>query len=97
MKVHRIITTIEVKNDDHSMTTVELTKLILDDIHLSSVITNINTTGKASDINKVYDSIDNIRNIISNNTRDIADLINFKLSRYELNNSDDNDNNLDTD
>lgn len=97
MKVHRIITTIEVKNDDHSMTTVELTKLILDDIHLSSIITNINTTGKASDINKVYDSIDNIRNIISNNTRDIADLINFKLSRYELNNSDDNDNNLDTD
>lgn len=91
MKVHRIITTIEVENDDHSMTTVELTKLNLDDIHLSSVITNINTTGKANDINKVYDSIDNIRNIISNNTRDIADLINFKLSRYELNNSDDND------
>lgn len=91
MKVHRIITTIEVENDDHSMTTVELTKLNLDDIHLSSVITNINTTGKASDINKVYDSIDNIRNIISNNTRDIADLINFKLSRYELNNSNDND------
>lgn len=97
MKVHRIITTIEIENDDHSMTTVELTKLILDDINLSSVITNINTTGKASDINKVYDSIDNIRNIISNNTRDIADLINFKLSRYELNNSDDNDSNLDTD
>lgn len=97
MKVHRIIITIEVENDDHSITTVELTKLNLDDIHLSSVITNINTTGKASDINKVYDSIDNIRNIISNNTRDIADLINFKLSRYELNNSDDNDNNLDTD
>ena len=91
MKVHRIITTIEIENDDHSMTTVELTKLILDDIHLSSVITNINATGKASDINKVYDSIDNIRNIISNNTRDIADLINFKLSRYELNNSNDND------
>lgn len=97
MKVHRIITTIEIENDNHSMTTVELTKLILDDINLSSVITNINTTGKASDINKVYDSIDNIRNIISNNTRDIADLINFKLSRYELNNSDDNDSNLDTD
>ncbi|UVX95751.1 MAG: hypothetical protein [Bacteriophage sp.] len=91
MKVHRIITTIEVENDDHSMTTVELTKLIFDDINLSSVITNINTTGKASDINKVYDSIDNIRNIINNTTRDIADLINFKLSRYELNNSDDND------
>jgi hypothetical protein len=97
MKVHRIITTIEIENDNHSMTTIELTKLNLDDIHLSSVITNINTTGKASDINKVYDSIDNIRNIISNNTRDIADLINFKLSRYELNNSDDNDSNLDTD
>lgn len=97
MKVHRIITTIEVKNDDHSITTVELTKLILDDIHLSSVITNINTTGKAIDINKVYDSIDNIRNIISNNTRDIADIINFKLSRYELNDSNDNDSNLDTD
>lgn len=97
MKVHRIITTIEVENDDHSMTTIELTKLILDDINLSSVITNINTTGKANDINKVYDSIDNIRNIISNNTRDIADLINFKLSRYELNNSDDNDSNIDTD
>lgn len=97
MKVHRIITTIEVENDDHSMTTVELTKLILDDINLSSVITNINTTGKAIDINKVYDSIDNIRNIISNNTRDIADLINFKLSRYEFNNSNDNDSNIDTD
>lgn len=97
MKVHRIITTIEIENDDHSMTTVELTKLSLDDIHLSSVITNINTTGKASDINKVYDSIDNIRNIISNNIRDIADLINFKLSRYELNDSNDNDSNLDTD
>lgn len=60
MKVHRIITTIEVENDN-SITSVELTKLSLDGIRHPLVITNITTNGSANDIKQVYDSIDRHR------------------------------------
>ena len=53
MKVHRIITTIEVENDN-SITSVELTKLSLTDANIPLAITNLTTNGNADDINKVY-------------------------------------------
>lgn len=40
MKVHRIITTIEVE-DNNSTTSVELTKVFLDNIHSPIVVTDI--------------------------------------------------------
>ena len=60
MKVHRIITTIEVENDN-SITSVELIKLSLDNIKLPLVVTNITTNGSANDIKQVYDSVDKRR------------------------------------
>lgn len=83
MKVHRIITTIEVENDDHSMTTVELTKLNLDDIGYLLVITNLTATGNANDIKQVYDIINNARCNINKSLTGIVNLINdeFKFNR----------------
>lgn len=81
MKVHRIITTIEIENDDHSMTTVELTKLEIDGTYLPTIITNINSTGKASDIKQVYDIIDNTRGNIGISIKRIANLINSGLDK----------------
>lgn len=44
MKVKRIITTIEVE-DNNSTTSVELTKLILDEYYVPLVVTNISSMG----------------------------------------------------
>lgn len=60
MKVHRIITTIEVENDN-SITSVELTKLSLDNIKHPLVVTNMTTNGSGNDIKQVYNSIDKLR------------------------------------
>lgn len=58
MKVHRIITTIEVENDDnHSITTVELTKVSFDNINLPLVITNLITNGSANVSIKYIESL----------------------------------------
>lgn len=80
MKVHRIITTIEVENDN-SITSVELTKLSLDDIKHPLVITNITTNGSADDIKQVYTVIDKLRVGISGELKSIARGINTALTK----------------
>ena len=82
MKVHRIITTIEVENDN-SITSVELTKLSLDDIRHPLVITNLTTNGSANDIKQVYDSIDKCRLVIASKLKGIARYINESLDNHE--------------
>lgn len=82
MKVHRIITTIEVENDN-SITSVELTKLSLDNIKHPLVITNITTNGSANDIKQVYDSIDKHRLAIAIKLKSIARYINESLDNHE--------------
>lgn len=84
MKVHRIITTIEVENDN-SITSVELTKLSLDDIRHPLVITNLTTNGSANDIKQVYDSIDKCRLGIADKLKGIARIINDSLDNHEFN------------
>lgn len=77
MKVHRIITTIEVENDNnHSITTVELTKVSFDNINLPLVITNLITNGSANDINQVYRVIDDYRLVIRDKLKSIVNSIN---------------------
>jgi hypothetical protein len=90
MKVHRIITTIEVENDN-SITSVELTKLSLDDIRHPLVITNLITNGSANDIKQVYDSINKCRSAIAIKVKSIVHYVNESLDnhkRYEI--TDDN-------
>lgn len=82
MKVHRIITTIEVENDN-SITSVELTKLSLDDIRHPLVITNLITNGSANDIKQVYDSIDKCRLDIAIKLKSIVRYINESLDNHE--------------
>lgn len=81
MKVHRIITTIEVENDN-SITSVELTKLSLDDIRHPLVITNLTTNGSANDIKQVYDSIDKCRLGIAIKLKSIVRYINESLDNH---------------
>lgn len=82
MKVHRIITTIEVENDN-SITSVELTKLSLDNIKHPLVITNITTNGSANDIKQVYDSINKRRLDIAIKLKNIVRYINESLDNHE--------------
>lgn len=82
MKVHRIITTIEVENDN-SITSVELAKLSLDGIRHPLVITNITTNGSANDIKQVYDSIDRHRLDIAIKLKSIVRYINESLDNHE--------------
>lgn len=80
MKVHRIITTIEVENDN-SITSVELTKLSLDDIRHPLVITNITNNGNADDIKQIYDVIDDCRGLINDKLKSIAYSLNTALTQ----------------
>lgn len=82
MKVHRIITTIEVENDN-SITSVELTKLSLDNIKHPLVITNITTNGSANDIKQVYDSINGRRLVIASKLKSIVRYIDESLDNHE--------------
>lgn len=82
MKVHRIITTIEVENDN-SITSVELTKLSLDSIKHPLVMTNITTNGSANDIKQVYDSIDKHRLDIAIKLKSIVRCIDESLDNHE--------------
>ena len=82
MKVHRIITTIDVENDN-SITSVELTKLSLDGIRHPLVITNITTNGSANDIKQVYDSVDKRRLDIAIKLKSIVRYINESLNSHE--------------
>lgn len=84
MKVHRIITTIEVENDN-SITSVELTHLYPADANIPLVITNITTNGNADDIEQVYDSVNKSRLGIAGKLKGIAHIINDSLDNYEFN------------
>lgn len=84
MKVHRIITTIEVENDN-SITSIELINLhpTNDDILLA--ITNITTNGNADDITKVYDSVNKSRLGIAGKLKGIARIIDNSLDSHDYN------------
>lgn len=84
MKVHRIITTIEVENDN-SITSVELTNLYPTNTDIPLAITNITTNGNAYDITKVYDSVNKSRLGIAGKLKGIAHIINDSLDNYEFN------------
>lgn len=74
MKVHRIITTIEVENDN-SITSVEVINLHPTNNDIPLAVTNITTNGNANDINKVYAIVDNHRFDIGSKLKDIARII----------------------
>lgn len=82
MKVHRIITTIEVENDN-SITSIELTKLYPASDCILLAITNMTTNGNADDITKVYDSVNNSRLGIADKLKGIARIINNSLNGHK--------------
>lgn len=82
MKVHRIITTIEVENDN-SITSVELTNLYPANADIPFAVTNITTNGNADDIEQVYDSVNKSRLGIAGKLKGIARIINNSLDDYE--------------
>lgn len=82
MKVHRIITTIEVENDN-SITSVELTNLYPNNANIPFAVTNLTTNGNADDINKVYAIVDNHRFDIGSKLKDIARIIDDDIDDYE--------------
>lgn len=84
MKVHRIITTIEVENDN-SITSVELTKLHPTNDCILLAITNITTNGNAEDITKIYDSVNKSRLGITGKLKSIARTIDNNLDNYDYN------------
>lgn len=84
MKVHRIITTIEVENDN-SITSVEVTNLHPTNNDIPLAITNLTSNGSANDIKQVYDSINKHRLGIDGKLKGIARIINNSLDNYEFN------------
>lgn len=84
MKVHRIITTIEVENDN-SITSVELIKLYPTNADILLAITNITTNGNADDITKVYDSVNKSRLGIAGKLKSIARIIDNSFDSHEFN------------
>ena len=82
MKVHRIITTIEVENDN-SITSVELINLHPTNADILLAITNITTNGNADNIAKVYDSVNKSRLGIAGKLKSIARIINNSFDDYE--------------
>lgn len=84
MKVHRIITTIEVENDN-SITSIELINLHLANDDILLAITDITTNGNADDITKVYDSVDKSRLGIAGKLKSIARIIDNSLDSHDYN------------
>ena len=80
MKVHRIITTIEVENDN-SITSVELTKLYPANANIPLAITNLTTNGNGDDIKQVYAVVDKLRIVINGELKSIARGINNALTQ----------------
>ena len=80
MKVHRIITTIEVENDN-SITSVELTHLYPADASIPLAITNLTTNGRANDIKQVYAVVDKLRIVINGELKSIVHVINTALTQ----------------
>lgn len=84
MKVHRIITTIEVENDNF-ITSIELINLHPTNADILLAITNMTTNGNADDITKVYDSVNKSRLGIADKLKSIARIINNSLDSYDNN------------
>lgn len=84
MKVHRIITTIEVENDN-SITSVELTHLYPADANIPLAVTNITTNGNADDIEQVYGSVNKHRLGIDGKLKGIARIIDNSLDCHDYN------------
>lgn len=84
MKVHRIITTIEVENDN-SITSIELINLHSVNADVLLAITNITTNGNAEDITKIYDSVNKSRLSIAGKLKSIAHIIDDSLDNYKFN------------
>lgn len=84
MKVHRIITTIEVENDN-SITSVELINLNPANADILLAITDITTNGNAEDITKIYDSVNKSRLGIAGKLKSIAHIINDSLDGHDYN------------
>lgn len=82
MKVHRIITTIEVENDN-SITSVELTKLYPADADIPLAITNLTTNGNADDIEQVYGNVNKHRLGIAGKLKGIARIIDDSLDSHK--------------
>lgn len=82
MKVHRIIATIEVGNDN-SITSVELTHLHPTNNDIPLAVTNITTNGSANNIEQVYNVINNHRLVIRDKLKSITLSINNGLYDYE--------------
>ena len=80
MKVHRIITTIEVENDN-SITSVEVTNLHLTNDCIPFAVTNMTTNGNANDIKQVYAVVDKLRIVINGELKSIARGINTALTQ----------------
>jgi hypothetical protein len=84
MKVHRIITTIEVENDN-SITSIELINLHPTNADILLAITDITANGNAEDITKVYDSVNKSRLDIAGKLKSIAHIINDSLDSHDYN------------
>lgn len=84
MKVHRIITTIEVENDN-SITSIELTKLYSTNADIHLVITNLTTDGSADDIKQVYAVVDDCRGLINDKLKSIVYSLNNCLNCHKCN------------
>lgn len=84
MKVHRIITTIEVENDN-SITSVEVTNLYPTNADIPLAITNLTTNSNADDIEQVYDSVNKHRLDIASKLKGIARIINNSLDSHDYN------------
>lgn len=80
MKVHRIITTIEVENDN-SITSIELINLHPTNNDIPLAITNLTTNGNGDDIKQVYAVVDKLRVNISDELKSIARDINTVLTQ----------------
>lgn len=84
MKVHRIITTIEVENDN-SITSIALINLHPDNDDILLAVTDITPNANAENITKIYDSVNKIRLSIGGKLKGIARIINDRLDNYEFN------------
>lgn len=84
MKVHRIITTIEVENDN-SITSIELVNLHPANADILLAITNLTTNGNADDIEQVYDSVNKHRLGIAGKLKGIARIVNNSLDSHDYN------------
>lgn len=84
MKVHRIITTIEVENDN-SITSIELINLHPTNADIPLAITNLTTNGNGDDIEQVYGSVNKHRLGIDGKLKGIARIIDNSLDSHDYN------------